>query len=186
MQESKLIKLQGKGINLEELQPPSRPNLSLIEDKKINESEALSQERMICDSDSQVRLYDTICDKTRCYMKKGRIISQRSAFEENYKKYSQLSFKLRSGIFEQYSNFQVGMKAYMNPMQVEFKRVIPICIPKSTSRKLKPSKPREKHSNYFETVYNNPIKYQNDLSLRIHKEQIRDQLNRTKRTISMH
>ncbi|CAD8149633.1 unnamed protein product [Paramecium octaurelia] len=182
-QQYKRIKWYGKAVNLQhDLQMTLRPNLSLLQDKKVNESIQESEDRIIRLKSTKSRFNDKISNRSYELEHNGRYLDQKCAFQENYTLYSKDSFKLKTGMFEQFKNAQLLQK---RGNQYEYFLQKPNYYDYSKQKTFRTSKQKpnllNQTDNTLATLFDTPIKYQNELNLKIARNQILQSLEQQKR-----
>ncbi|CAD8066015.1 unnamed protein product [Paramecium sonneborni] len=180
--EYKRIKWYGKALNLQhDIQLTLRPNLSLIQDKKVNESIQESEDRVIRQKSTKCRFNDKISNRSFEFNLNGRYLDQKCAFQDNYTNYSKQSFKIKTGMFEQFKNAQLLQKRgnqYDNLLQ---KPNYNHC---SKQKSLHTSKHNPNILNQTDNsliLIDTPIKYQNELNFKIARNQILQSIESQKR-----
>ncbi|CAD8153868.1 unnamed protein product [Paramecium pentaurelia] len=181
----KRIKWYGKAVNLQhDLQITLRPNLSQLQDKKVNESIQESEDRIIRLRSTKCRFNDKISNRSYELDLNGRYLDQKCAFQENYTLYSKQSFKLKTGMFEQFKNAQLLQKRG-NQYEYLLQKPKPTYYNDSKQKSYRTSKNKpnllNQTDNTIATLIDTPIKYQNELNLKIARNQILQSLEQQKR-----
>ncbi|CAD8072695.1 unnamed protein product [Paramecium sonneborni] len=180
--EYKRIKWYGKAVNLQhDLELTLRPNLSLLQDKKVNESIQESEDRVIRQQSTKCRFTDKISNRSYELEHKGRYLDQKCAFQDNYTIYSKQSFKIKTGMYEQFKNAQLLQK---RGNQYEYFLQKPNYYDYSKQQSIRKSQHKPKllnKSDNCNTLFDTPIKYQNELNFKIARNQILQSIESQKR-----
>ncbi|CAK79663.1 unnamed protein product (macronuclear) [Paramecium tetraurelia] len=173
--------------NKKELNGMARqPNLSSIQDKKVNESIQETEDRVIRQRQTKCRFNDKITNRTYELELNGRYLDQKCSFQDNYTLYSKQSFKLQTRMFEQFKNAQL-LQTRGNQYDCFLQKPTYFNYTKQINHRSAKSKlnPLNK-TDINVTLFDSPIQYQNELNRKIITSQILQsiQQQKRKRTIS--
>ncbi|CAD8174017.1 unnamed protein product [Paramecium octaurelia] len=158
-----------------------QPNLSTLQDKKVNESIQETEDRVIRQRQTKCRFNDKISNRTYELELNGRYLDQKCSFQDNYTLYSKQSFKLKTGIFEQFKNAQLLQTRgnqyecfLQKPNYLDYSKQLDY---RSIKNKLNPLNKADTNVTLFDT----PIQYQNELNRKIITSQILQSIKKQKR-----